>query len=456
MAASRAALVLARQIIWEFHTNARLCLQTTLHIYNSTRREKAYLKNYFEQGQLLEQGRYGEFINHIQLSLRRNPVPLLAGAGMAAQLRPHLANVRQDDLKKALVLTSISGSLEVIELLVPHIAAQNRQKFLDDSLSVACHFQQLEIAEYLLSQGAKGTSRLLEAAVVANQPGLVQRMLAKGACPVHKLRYAAGHGQLENLKLLLAATPEKGCDKYWYIRDAACYAGCPEVLSELLLALDNRPLNYQQMASTAAAENNLVVLHYLANAQHPTYQGPALALPQEVALEACTKGHLEATAFLLDRYRLRPETLLATAACSGQPALVKLLLARAAPMEVSILNDALLKVAASTQENFPRRAMLELLIQAGATDLNSALVGAAGQCDFEAVRFLVYQGATALNEALLQVSTGSDWEAIISFLLDCGADDITGALEKYTDQVALMRSFAELLRRKGRLVLVRC
>lgn len=447
---------IVRQLVWELRTNSRLCLQTTLHLYTLRSKEKSVLGGYFDQKGLLKQGRFGEFIDHIQALLRRTPVPLLASAGMVDEIRPHLGAVRQDDLEKALELASAYGRLEVVKLLVPTIAAHNRQKFLKSSFDTACYVGQLDIAEYLLTQGVRGTSKLLAAAVVANESGLVQRMLDKGACPVHKLRQAAINGHLQNLKLLLAAAPHKDCshkpcNKYWYIEDAAAYARCPEVLSELLLAMGNRTIAYHTMALTAAEEGNLMVLHYLANAKTSTCQRPVLAFPEEVAMAACSKGRVEAAKFLLNQYpELQPQKLLVTGACSGHPALVELLLTRAAPVSVSTLNDALVKVAAHSDNNFHKRPILELLTAAGATDLNSALVAAAGCCDFEAVRFLVYQGATAFNEALLQVSKGPDWETIVSFLLDCGADDIEGLLEKYADSSVMV-----LLRRKGRLVLVR-
>lgn len=479
-------LATAQALALELYYQPHLCLQSSLKMQLLTPDEMAALEVYFGVEQSLKAGKITRAIERMRQIMMSFPLSVFAGMNMQYMVRQMLQSGFANRATQALSVAVRCGRLEMVELLLQHSADYDVSRALEEAadygrleivtlllayrprnvnsaLYNACRRGHSEVAELLLQAGAYDYNTALQGAVRGNLLEMVRRLLALGVNHLGEpLRLAAAHCRLEMLELLLDALPRDTISQY-YIEDAAADVGCLQVLARLLKA---GAANYQRMMRYAVGRGKLEVVRFLSDYGVPgaigdasDYGGPgASASPAHIPITYSWQSLAEYAAsvpqstaavleFILAQGPVDLENVWPSACGLNKLEMVRLLLDRCA---ISDLNRALELVCSKNHLGSEGQPTLELLVEAGATDLNPALVTAAANANFKAVGFLVARGATALNEAMVACVPYRKGIKTASFLLDAGADDINGAL-RVLDETDTRAAFVELLRHKGRL-----
>lgn len=467
---SESGLATAQALALELYYHPHLCLQSTLKMQLLTPDEMAALKVYFGVRQSLKAGKITRAIGRMRQIMVSFALNVFAGMNMQHMVRWMLQSGLANRTNSALCVAAKYGRLQMVKLLLQHNADYDVSRALEEAadygrlevvtlllayrprnvnsaLYNACRSGHSEVAEVLLQAGANDYNTALQGAVRGNLLEMVRRLLALGAQHLGEpLRLAAAHSRLEMLELLLDALPQNEISQY-YIEDAAAEVGCPRVLARLLKAGAG---NYQRIMRYAVGRGNLEVVRFLSEVSDYGGPGATVTYPWQSLAEYAARVPQSTAAvleFILAQAPVDLEKVWPDACALNKLEMIRLLLSRDA---ISDLNRALELVCSKNDLGSEDQPTLEMLVEAGATDLNPALVTAAANANFKAVRFLVARGATALNEAMVACVPFRKGIKTASFLLDAGADDLNGAL-RVLDERPTIKAFVKLLRRKGRL-----
>lgn len=163
-------------------------------------------------------------------------------------------------------------------------------------------------------------------------------------------------------------------------------------------------------------------------------------------LAATDTTSLELLAFLLKLGPVDLDEVLREAAIYHRLDMVQYLLQQGA----ADVNGALEALCQADSFGRPGLELARFLVEeAAATNLNPALVAAAGQGRLKAVQYLVGQGATAVNQALVAAVSSSKGMPVIEYLLDQGANDINSALWASLEFNGVESELLELFTRRG-------